>query len=321
MRHLEFLVALCVVWSPGLARAQEFPLTRTVPAPSIDGGPWLSPFSWNAPAHLVRLSGFHVMLSASEHLSEPLRPWHVSSETLWMAQSLPLVKGACFVSGTALHDADGYTGGILGAGCGWSLSRSWSMGARLLTRVAPADPSTDGARDWALGLLFAPRPGFSASYQVESLLMSPVAGLPQDRMHRLEFALGRDWRVWTGLHLAERRLDWALTGGLRFEVVRGVHLVLAAGWSQRDREAWRDGAPLELGQPEAFTVSADLAADAPVFTVYPPPDPLWKRLVREAVSDAQASALPGALAPWRGISASLLHEGPWTLWPDLVKAR
>jgi signal peptide peptidase SppA len=295
MRRLAFWIALCLVWLPGVARAQEFPLTRTVPSPSIDGGPWLSPFSWNAPAHLVRLSGFHAVLAASEHLSDPLLPWHVSSETLWMARSLPLVKAACFVSGTALHDADGYTGGILGAGCGWALSPSWSMGARLLARVAPADPATDGARDWALGLLFAPGGGFSASYQIESLLMGPVAGLPQDRVHRFELALGRDWRVWTGFHLAERRLDWALTGGLRFELVRGVHLVLSAGWASRDREAWRAGAPLELGQPEALTVSANLAVqleNLAMFQGLSLPDPALHLALRWSERPPERSILP-----------------------------
>lgn len=291
------LVAACLSLAfAGTARAQEFPFTRTVPAPPPDAGAWFSPFSWNAPAHLSRLSGFHAAFLATEHVADPLRPWHVSSETLWLAHDLPLVKAACFVSGSALHDADGYTGGILGAGCGWALSPAWSFGARWLARMAPADPGTDGARDWALGLLFSPGDGvFAASYQVESLLMGLVAGLPQDRVHRLELALGRRWRAWAGLHLAERRLDWAVTGGLRLGLFRGVHLVLSGGWASRDRKAWRDGAPLELAQPEALTVSASLAVqleNLAMFQGFSLPEPAVHLALRWSEKPPEASVLP-----------------------------
>jgi len=279
----------------GPAAAQEFPYTKTVTAPSYDQGSWFSPFSSNAPAHLSLLDGFHAVFSASEQVSDPLRPWHVSSETLWLAHSLPLVRAACFVSGSALHDSSGYTGGILGAGCGWSVSPAWSMGVRLLSREAPSDPATDGARDWAFSALFSPGGGFSASYQVESLLMRPVAGLPQDRLHRLELALGDRFRVWTGFHVSERRLDWALTGGLRLELYRGVHLVLSGGWASRDREAWRAGAPLELEAPESFSVAANLVVqleNLAMFQGFSLPEPTVNIALRWSSKPPGRSILP-----------------------------
>ncbi|MBU1069135.1 S49 family peptidase [Myxococcota bacterium] len=296
MRHM-LIRALCAFFCllPGRAAAQEFPYTTTVPAPAFDQGAWFSPYSLNAPAHLSALTGFHAIFSVSENLSDPLQPWHVSSETLWLSHSLPLVKAACFISGSALHDVDGYSGGILGAGCGWSVSPSWSLGLRLLAREAPSDPSTDGGRDWALSALFAPGGGFTASYQVESLLMRPVAGLPQDRVHRLELALGSRWRFWTGFHLAERRLDWALTGGLRMELYRGVQLVLSGGWAQRTREAWRDGAPLELSQPESFTVAANVVVqleNLALFQGFSLPEPTLNIALRWSSRIPGRSVLP-----------------------------
>jgi len=296
MKHM-LMVAVCAAlgFFCGPAAAQEFPYTKTVPAPAFDQGAWFSPFSLNAPAHLSLLDGFHAVLAVSEQLADPLKPWHVSSETLWLAHSLPLVKGACFVSGSALHAADGYTGGILGAGCGWSVTPSWSLGLRLLAREAPSDPATDGARDWAVSALFSPGNGFTASYQIESLLMRPVAGLPQDRVHRLELALGGRHRVWTGLHLAERRLDFALTGGLRFEVVRGVHLVFSGGWARRDREAWRTGAPLELDQPESFSVAANVVVqleNLAMFNGFSLPEPTINIALRWSSRVPGRSVLP-----------------------------
>ena len=212
----------------------------------------------NSPAALPDLKGFHVLFHASESLSNQSESWRVSTETLWLAQSLPLVQAACFVSATSRRDPEGFTGGLLGAGCGWNMNPIWSMGFRAVSSTAPTHPATDGALDFALQLRFRPARFFSMAWQAESLFMHPVADLPQERIHRLEFVFGEKGQFWSGFHLSERRMDWAVTGGWRWEILRGLHLVLSGRYAHLDRQAHWGGRTRDLPKPESFTIGANL---------------------------------------------------------------
>lgn len=246
-------------WLISSTYAQEFPLSPTVPASSPDSGAWLSPFSLNAPAHLPSLSGWHAMFWSHEDLKSPSHPWNVSAETLWLAHEIPFFKAACFASCSSLRDGGGYFGGILGFGCGWAASPDWSFGVRFLNRRTPARPEQDDARDWAASVRFSPRENLSFTYQAESLFMHAVGGLPQERLHRLEFAWGRFSRIFAGVHLSERRRDLALSGGFRWRPLPGLSFTLSASWARRHDEAYAAGMPVRVETPQDFTVAAGLA--------------------------------------------------------------
>ncbi|PKN45231.1 MAG: hypothetical protein CVU59_09660, partial [Deltaproteobacteria bacterium HGW-Deltaproteobacteria-17] len=62
---------------------------------------------------------------------------------------------------------------------------------------------------------------------------------------------------------------------------------------------------------------AGLPADAPVFIVYPAPEPLWKRALKAAVADAGVTGLDHL----RALAGALSLEGPWALWTDMVSIR
>lgn len=239
--------------------AQHFPRSLTVPAPSPEGGAWFSSFSLNAPSHLSRLSGWHVLFGVHENIEPSTHPWNISTETLWLAHEVPLIKAACFASGSALRDDSGYFGGILGLGCGWEASSSWAFGVRFLHRLTPARPLWDNARDWAISARFAPREDLFFTYQAESVFMHPVGGLPQERLHRLEFAWGRFNQLFAGVHLSERRLDVALSGGFRWQPLSGILLTLSAVWARRHNDAFSNGVSVQVDDAPNFTISAGLS--------------------------------------------------------------
>jgi protease-4 len=116
-----------------------------------------------------------------------------------------------------------------------------------------------------------------------------------------------------------RRFVTAVASGRKFSAA--VALRRADGRVMLGKQAQREGLVDDLGgllaANERAARLAGLPADAPVFIVYPPPEPFWKKLVKAAVADATVSGM----VHLQSLVGSLLHNGPWTLWTDIVQIR
>ncbi|MDA3864570.1 MAG: signal peptide peptidase SppA [Deltaproteobacteria bacterium] len=230
---------------------QEFPFSLLNPEPIIGSSPYLMQPWGDSPAWLSNLEGLKVGFYSREKLDGKYNNWTLNREGFFISRSLPFVKGGISF-GAELGRTSNFAFGRFSLGAGFALSPNLSWGISYSSLVAPTD-EVDGAQSFNLGLYWQVARYLALSWQVNSLLMDEIRKLPLDRTHRVEIILGSKNLLWTDFVYGERRQDWGIGAGLRFNIFRGINLFGGVHYFNTKREIYTAASGIkQLEKPDEF---------------------------------------------------------------------
>ncbi|MBN2722627.1 MAG: signal peptide peptidase SppA [Deltaproteobacteria bacterium] len=258
----RILVLTIVLWSFE-CNAQhfsfpEFPYTLTNPGIFESGEPWLNQYHTNNPATLPFLKGMRFGVLASETLKGNYTRWDLSGESVFFAMPIPYIFMG-FGAGLDVLRAAEWIGSRMSLGFGSATNEMFSWGLRYSRIIAPAHSDFSDIGDFSISARLAVTPSLVFSWQMDNALMSLKRSVPMDRIHRLEGSWGKNWKVWGGLNISERRFDYGLYAGIRLKLIDGVFIWGNLTWSKIIRDAWYYNDEIQYDIPPAFSATLGLS--------------------------------------------------------------
>ncbi|MGM0596103.1 MAG: signal peptide peptidase SppA [Myxococcota bacterium] len=249
---LFYLLVLNFLTFPAEANpGSEFPFSLLNPEPIIRANPYLMQPWGDSPAYLSNIEGLKVGFYSREKLDGKYNNWTLNREGFFVSRSLPFVKGGISF-GAELGRTSDFSFGRFSLGAGFALSPNFSWGISYSSLAAPTDEA-DGAQSFNFGLYWRPANYLAFSWQVNSLLMDELRNLPLDRTHRVEIITGSKNLFWTDFVYGERRQDWGIGAGFRYNIFRGINLFGGIHYFNTKRQLYTAANGIEqLEKPEEF---------------------------------------------------------------------
>ncbi|MBU1220021.1 signal peptide peptidase SppA [Myxococcota bacterium] len=261
MKKLFFLLFVCFFTQTAYGQGvsfPEFPFSITNPGIFEPGEGWLFQQNVNAPASLAYMKGMRLGVLSSETLKAKYERYDMSGETVFFSTPIPLIQMGFGASVDVMRSIE-WLGSRFSFGLGSASSEMVSWGIRYSTIVSPGTSETNGLKDITFALRLNPMRYFNIAWQMENTLMYKNNSVPMDRIHRIEAVFGRNYKMYLGASVSERRRDFGFHGGFRMQIIDGVYLWGSASWNRLERE-------INLGQelysyriPPALRVDAGLS--------------------------------------------------------------